>query len=159
MITIARVARHEAGHAVVALARGCIVEWSYASVDGGKTRIGVPENLKEVWNVAAISMAGALADGHEMPPGDAHRVAALRLSTDDLALIESRTLALVELYAPAIEAVAAGLRARGQLSGLAIRRAALRASPELRRIVIPLPRKGMQAPPVDRAATPLPLSH
>lgn len=146
-IPLATVARHEAAHAVVALARGCIAVWAYASIEGGETRFGVPDDIGWRDAAAAVAMAGSLAAGHPIGPSDARILASTGLPTHEIAEIERRTVALIELYEPAIVAVTARLIADRRLTGLAIKRAALQGSPCLRGVAVPLRRGDREQPP------------
>jgi hypothetical protein len=126
----ATVARHEAAHAVVALALGLgfgVVELAESYKDDGALRLGGLDYLKVAArtgqtdrDAAAVAFAGAIVDGHALgSTGDLAKIAALNrdwVADKSAGSPWAAAKRIVDGNLAAIDRVSAALLERGQLT-------------------------------------------
>ena len=142
--TAEEIARHEAGHAIVALAMGYAVLG--ASIDeaseSGVTHTAWLSKHEDPLCAGIVAWAGAAAEGvrYLIESGDHRVIRRHRFTERSSSSLLAAAEHYVAQYRPAIDAVAAELVRRGSVSGATIKRVAFRACPELRREAMPTPR-------------------
>ena len=139
--TRAEVARHAAGHAVMAILTGCVID--HAEVidhQHGVTLIGqVGTECPLVMGL--VAWGGSAAEGVEwLNEDDAAPLIRLGFSAPSILTLKAWTEGMLGQFKPAVRAVEKALSARGRLSGTAIRRIAFAACPKLRGASPPIPR-------------------
>lgn len=153
--TRAEVARHEAGHAVMAILTGCVVAHAEIIDEGhGVTMIGqIGTECPLVMGL--VAWGGSIAEGVEwLNEDDAEPLQRLGFSDASILTLRLWTKGMLSQFKPAVRAVGKALDARGKLSGTTIRRVAFAASPGLRAASPTLPRGAVRQFKAALAAMP-----
>jgi hypothetical protein len=139
--TRAVVARHEAGHAIMAILTGCIIAHAELLDEGhGVTVIG-QLGTECPLVMGLVAWGGSVAEGVDwLNEDDAAPLQRLGFSDPSILTLRLWCRGMLQQFKPAVRAVGKALDARGKLSGTTIRRIAFAASPGLRAASPTIPR-------------------
>ncbi len=128
----------------MAILGGCLIAHAEITDGGGHVmlaQVGTEDPLVD----GLVAWAGSVAEGVPWIGEDDHAAFAKHgFHKVSIATMRQWCERLIQLYRPAVKAVAKALEARGKLSGLTVKRIAFKACPRLRKDAAPLPRGCMR---------------
>jgi hypothetical protein len=146
---IARVARHEAGHAVASLACGVIVSCVVVTSEAGASVTAHKPGKRDPMVDGIIAWSGSVAEGVDwINEDDARPFTRYGFTNRSIVTMRQMAAALLSENALAVDVLAAELVERGALFGPDVKRVAVRACPWLRRDAPRYPKEHL---PVFRA--------
>lgn len=149
MTGIARVARHEAGHAVASLACGVLVTCVVVTSEAGASVTAHAPGKRDPMIEGIIAWAGSVAEGVDwINADDARPFDRHGFTNRSIVTMRQMAAALLSENAKAVDALTAALEERGAMFGPDVKRLVVKACPWLRRDAPTYPREHM---PVFRA--------
>lgn len=141
---IERIARHEAGHAVVALACGVLVAGIAINDENGQVDSAYPLGKRDPLIEGMIAWGGSVAEGVDyINEVDAYPFDRYGFTGRSVLTMRQHAMAILRQYGDAVEALTRALAERRAIFGPDAKRIAVKACPALRKDAPTYPREAI----------------